>query len=92
MISPHPLVKGSKIGIIATARKISEEEVKPAILKLKEWDYEAIPGKHLFESHHQFAGEDKKRLEDLQEMLDNPEIKAILCARGGYGTVRIIDS
>ena len=45
----------------------------------------------MYKSHHLFAGTDQQRLLDLQEALDNPEIKAIICARGGYGTTRIID-
>ncbi len=45
----------------------------------------------MFSEYHQFAGTDVERLEDLQQMLDDTEIKAIVCARGGYGTVRIID-
>jgi muramoyltetrapeptide carboxypeptidase len=45
----------------------------------------------IFTRHHQFAGEDKDRLEDLQQMFDHPEIRAIFCARGGYGTIRLLD-
>jgi len=91
MISPPSLNKGDKIGIVAPARKVSKNEINPAILKLKSWGYEVIPGKHLYEEYDQFAGNDEQRAEDMQEMLDNPDINAILCARGGYGTVRIID-
>jgi muramoyltetrapeptide carboxypeptidase len=67
------------------------EEVRPAMDRLKQWGLEPVLGKHLFSEHHQFAGTADERTADLQEMLDNPEIKAILCARGGYGTVQIID-
>lgn len=85
------LQKGDTIRIISTARKISPTEVLPAIKKLQEWGYRVETGKNLFEIHHQFAGSDKQRTEDLQDAINDPKVKAILCARGGYGTVRIID-
>lgn len=91
MITPPFLVKGDKIAIVATARKISEPEILPAINKLKEWGLDVVLGNNLFKEYNQFAGTDEQRAEDLQSMLDNENIKAILCARGGYGTVRIID-
>jgi len=91
MHKPDLLKLTNKVGIISTARKISMDEVRPAMDRLKQWGLEPILGKHLFSEHHQFAGTADERAADLQEMLDNPEIKAILCARGGYGTVQIID-
>lgn len=91
MHKPDLLKLTNKVGIISTARKISPKEVEPAINRLKQWGLEPILGKHLFSEHNQFAGTTDERATDLQEMLDNPEIKAILCARGGYGTVQIID-
>ena len=50
-----------------------------------------VYGNNLFQEHNQYAGTDLQRTADLQQMIDNPEIKAIICARGGYGTVRILD-
>jgi len=91
MRKPDLLKLTNKVGIISTARKISKKEIQPAINRLQQWGLEPILGKHLFSEHHQFAGTADERAADLQEMLDNPEIKAILCARGGYGTVQIID-
>ena len=85
------LKKGDTIGIISTARKISEKELLPAIDKLEEWGLKVQLGKNLFNRYHQFAGTDSQRAEDLQNMLDDSKIKAVLCARGGYGTVKIID-
>ena len=52
---------------------------------------EVVLGENLFNNYHQFSRQDDERTKDLQSMLDNPDIKAILCVRGGYGTVRIID-
>jgi len=91
MKTPAYLHKGDKIGIVATARKISKAEVLPAIELLKQWGLEVVQGKHLFNENNQFAGTDEERAHDLQTMLDDVTIKAIIIARGGYGTVRIID-
>jgi muramoyltetrapeptide carboxypeptidase len=92
MITPAYLKKGDKIGIVACARKVSEEEMLPAISTLKQWGLEVVPGKSLFKADHQFGGTDQERAADLQQMLDDPSIKAIIGARGGYGTLRIIDA
>ncbi len=92
MNKPNLLAKGDTIGIISTARKISGEEVLPAIEKFKSWGLNVELGKNLFEVCDQFAGTDQQRASDLQQMIDDDNIKAIICARGGYGTVRIIDS
>ncbi len=91
MIRPEPLKKGDCIGIVSTARKISPEELQPAIDIIEGWGFKVRTAPHLFEEHHQFAGTDEQRLGDIQGFIDDPEVKAILCARGGYGTVRIID-
>jgi muramoyltetrapeptide carboxypeptidase len=82
---------GDKIGIISTARKISLEELKPSIKLLEEWGLKVVFGKNLFEEDNQFSGTVTQRSSDLQSMIDDDSIKAILCARGGYGTVQIID-
>lgn len=91
MQSPPKLKSGDKIAIIATARKISTEDIKPAVEILQKWGFETVFGRNLFREDNQFAGNDKERAEDLQWALDDESIKAILCARGGYGTVKIID-
>ena len=91
MITPPSLKAGDKIAIIATARKISKEELQPAIEMLAKWGFEVVLGKNLFGENHQFSGSDQERTEDLQYSLDDNNIKAIICARGGYGSVRIID-
>lgn len=91
MEKPQALKIGDKISIISTARKISLEEVQPAINLLTEWGLEVVLGENLFAEDHQFAGTKVQRLADLQQALNNGEIKAIFCARGGYGTVQLID-
>lgn len=91
MTTPPNLHPGDKIGLVSTARRITEAELGPAIQTFTEWGLEVVLGKNLFETDNQYAGTDAQRTADLQEMLDDPEIKAIVCARGGYGTARIID-
>ena len=90
MLTPAFLENGDKIGIVAPARKIVMDEIKPSIEAFKNWGLEVVLGKNIFQQHNQFAGTDEQRAADLQNMLDNPEIKAIICARGGYGTVRLL--
>jgi muramoyltetrapeptide carboxypeptidase len=91
MIIPAKINIGDKIGIIATARKISFEELNPCIQTLESWGLEVVLGKFLFEENNQFSGTVEQRTVDLQNMINDDAIKAILCARGGYGTVQIID-
>jgi len=90
MIRPRYLRKGDTIGITAPAGCLQQNEIEPAVELIKSWGLHVVFGKHLFRSRNSFAGTDSQRASDLQRMLDDRDIKAILCARGGYGTVRII--
>ena len=92
MITPDSLQEGDTVAIVSTARKISKEDLIPAINLLKSWGLKVLIGNSIDLSENQFAGSDKDRAQDFQSMLDNKIVKAIWCARGGYGTVRIIDS
>jgi muramoyltetrapeptide carboxypeptidase len=91
MIEPPFLKSGSTIGIVATARKLKWEEVEPTIGVLADAGFTVRTGQRMFGADNQYSGSDEDRSADMQRMLDDPEINAILCARGGYGTVRIID-
>lgn len=91
MQQPAFLKKGDKIGIIAPARKVSKKDIQPAIRLFNNWGLEVVLGKNLFHQDNQFSGTDAERAEDLQSMLDDTSVKAIISARGGYGTLRIID-
>ena len=88
---PSSLHKGDTIAILATARKNIDDNLKPAIDLLHSWGLEVVIGKSIGLDENQLAGTDAQRAEDFQQQLDNPNIKAIWCVRGGYGTVRIID-
>lgn len=90
-IRPTDLKHADKVGIVAPARKVSREEMAPSIAMLRQWGFEVVEGKHLYGGLHQYSGSDKERTSDFQAMLDDPSIRAIFCARGGYGSIRIID-
>jgi len=88
---PLSIKPGDKIRIVSPAGKVSEKHVFPAVEWLQKQGYRVELGKHVFASHYQFAGTDQQRLDDLQTALEDPETAAIICSRGGYGTVRIIE-
>jgi len=87
---PAYLKKGDKIAIVCPASRLPKK-IDAAIHVLQEWGLEVVTGKSVSAGDHQFAGDDALRAEDLQHFLDDPEIKAIIAGRGGYGTIRIID-
>lgn len=90
---PNTIQKGDTVGLLALACKVDFEMLKPAIeLMENNWGLKVILGKSLTSEYHQFAGTDTVRANDFQMMLDNPEIKAIFSARGGYGSSRLLDS
>ncbi|HLO59626.1 MAG TPA: LD-carboxypeptidase [Bacteroidales bacterium] len=91
MIRPPYLKKGDRISIVAPAGTLVKNEIAEACDLMQEWGVEPVFGKHLFRKQQSFAGTDAQRAEDFQHMLDDPSIRAIICARGGYGTIRIID-
>ena len=85
------LKKGDTIAIVAPAKSIEKEYIDFAVDFFEQQGYKVLVGKNCLNQYHYFAGTDEERLSDFQEALDNPEIKAIICARGGYGCVRIVD-
>ena len=89
-IQPPHLKKGDKIAIVCPAKKLPKP-IDGAIQILKSWGLEVILGETITAEQHQFAGSDTLRAADLQKYLNDPEIKAIIAGRGGYGTIRIID-
>lgn len=91
MIFPPYLQKSDRIRIVAPAGKVSKEKVLPGIELLQEMGYEVLIGNYLFDRHFQYAGTDLQRAADLQEAISDPLTRVIICARGGYGSVRIIE-
>jgi muramoyltetrapeptide carboxypeptidase len=82
---------GDVIGITSPAGTIKPEEILPATAVMESWGYKVVAGNTIGKSDFTFGGTDDERAADLQKMLDDPKIKAIMCARGGYGSVRIVD-
>src|ERR1700761_7257701 len=89
-LQPLFLKKGDKIAITCPAKKLPKP-MDDAIALLQSWGLEVVLGETVNASYHQFAGDDDLRAKDLQKFIDDDCIKAIIAARGGYGSVRIID-
>lgn len=92
MLTPAYLQPGDIIAIAAPARKITPDELHTAIEVFESWGLKVQLSPNLFAINNQFAGSDEQRIADLQGLLDDESVKAIVSARGGYGTVRTIDS
>jgi len=88
---PPYLKKGDLIGITCPSGHISAEETQSAINKMNEWGFKVCTDDTVGAVDFTFAGTDDERADGLQKMLDDPEIKAIMLGRGGYGAIRIID-
>jgi muramoyltetrapeptide carboxypeptidase len=92
MIIPPFLKAGDTVALVCTARKFFPEDAKPAIDLLESWGLNVKLGTTIGLDNFQLGGTDSQRAADFQAQLDDENVKAIWCARGGYGTVRIIDS
>ncbi|MDB0614438.1 LD-carboxypeptidase [Tenacibaculum dicentrarchi] len=93
LITPPSLQKGDTIAIIAPAGILKNRKhiIDKAKKLAQSWGLKVVYGKHMFNQSHHFSGTDEQRCQDFQDALDNPNIKAIWSARGGYGSVRILD-
>lgn len=90
-IIPPYLKKGDTIGLVCPAGYMPADKAQQCIQTLQDWGYNVKIGPTLGHAFHYFSGTDAERLSDLQQMLDDTSVHAILCGRGGYGTSRIID-
>ena len=90
-IVPRYLKPGDTIGITCPAGTITPEEIQPAMIQMVEWGFNIKVGETIGKKDFTFGGTDEERARDFQQMIDDPKVKAIMCARGGYGFVRIID-
>ncbi|MBW8685369.1 S66 peptidase family protein [Chitinophaga rhizophila] len=91
MLIPPYLKPGDVIGITCPAGHITLEEIKPAIRLMESWGFSIRVGTTVNKTDFSFGGTDTERQQDMQSMLDDPAIKAIMCGRGGYGSARIVD-
>jgi len=92
IITPPFLQPGDTIGVICPAGFMPFEKAATCINTLQQWGYNVKIGESLGNQFHYFAGTDAERLADIQMMIDDNNVKAILCARGGYGVSRIVDA
>jgi muramoyltetrapeptide carboxypeptidase len=90
-IFPRYLKQGDTIAITSPAGYTSLKEIQPAVEQIESWGFKVKIGNTIGKRHFTFGGTDEERLNDFQQLLDDKNVKAILCARGGYGFVRIID-
>lgn len=91
LVTPAYLQAGDTIGITCPAGSISLLEIQPAVQLIESWGFRIKIGDTVGKKDFTFGGTDAERLADMQQMMDDPSLKAILCARGGYGAVHIID-
>ena len=87
-----PLKAGDRVALCATARAVSSDEMAAAVAEITSWGLEVVVPEGLYDREGQLAGSDSHRATIMQRLLDDPSIRAIICCRGGYGTVRIVDS
>lgn len=90
--APNNLNKGDLVGIVPPAKSIDPQYVDRAVRILENWGLHVRLADNIRDKYYQFAGNDSARTKSFQEFLDSEEIRCILCARGGYGTTRIIDA
>ena len=90
-LKPGRLERGHMVGIIAPAGPVTQSDLQPGIDLLERSGHKVISAPHLYQKRYYMAGDDDMRLKDLHSMFRNDKIKVIFCARGGYGTLRLLD-
>lgn len=91
LLKPGPLQPGELIALVGPSGPAPRERLEAGIAYLEGRGYRVRPGRHLFARHHYLAGTDQQRAEDLREAFADPQVRAVFCARGGYGTGRLLD-
>ena len=92
MIFPDYIRHGDRIRVVSPAGKVHKDKILAGLEVLQDEGYDVFPGDHIFDRHFQYAGTDSQRIADFQKAINDPETKVILCARGGYGAIRIIEA
>jgi len=92
MIFPDYIRHGDRIRVVSPAGKVHKDKILAGLEVLQDEGYDVFPGDHIFDRHFQYAGTDSRRIADFQKAINDPETKVILCARGGYGAIRIIEA
>jgi muramoyltetrapeptide carboxypeptidase len=94
ILKPQPLEQGDLIGVVSPASPPKPEKVdqyQRGLTYLRDLGYQIIEGRHVLDQYGYLAGTDENRAADINDMFRNPQVKAIICSRGGYGTPRILD-
>lgn len=91
LLRPQPLQRGQLIALVGPSGPAPRERLEAGIAYLEGRGYRVRPGAHLFARHHYLAGTDQERAADLRQALADPEVRAVFCARGGYGSGRLLD-
>jgi len=91
LIRPPKLNLGDKVGVVTPAGPVDKTQLKKGLCVISDMGFQPILGKYIYTQSRFFAGTDLQRAKDIMDMVRNPEIKAIFCARGGYGTNRILE-
>ena len=91
MLKGKKLKKGDTIGIVAPANSSSKDKILRSKEKLEKFGYKVKLGEHIFDTWHSFAGIDKNRILDINNFFKDPEVDVIMCLRGGYGSIRIVE-
>lgn len=90
-VRPDYLQKGDTVAVCAASNAVSESDIADGISTLKSWGLNVVLADNIYESDGRYAGSIAQRIEGLQKMLDNPNVKAIFMARGGYGASHILN-
>ncbi len=89
-VRPKKLVQGDTVGVVAPAGPVNPQELERGLAIIRGMGFKVLLGEHLKDRQGYLAGSDADRAEDVMGMFENPEVKAIFCARGGYGVNRIL--
>lgn len=90
LLRPPSLRRGDTVAIVPTARSVAHDELRDGIELAESWGLKVRLGSCIGRKHFQQAGTSKQRAADLQAAFDDPDVKAVWCARGGYGTVHLL--
>ena len=90
LIRPKKLKQGDLVGVVAPAGPVDPQHLETGLKVVRGMGFQPVLGRFVNDRRHFLAGEDEDRADDLMVMFQNPEIKAIFCARGGYGVNRIL--
>jgi len=90
-MKPRHIRPGDRVGIVAPASPVTKEQLEPGLRLLEERGYVPVLGEHVWERDGYLAGPDQHRAEDIERMFADDSIRAVICARGGYGAARMLD-